>query len=446
MAPMGGASWSVPLGLALATAVLAGCVTAPETGTVPGSQTVPGTDGEPLEELTFATKLEERFNATLGSTDYSLDDWVLLSMETGPHSPVAAFEWKVPSGGVNPTNWDKSVSTVSLEVVPVYPPGQPRTVTQFVLAFFEVEGGKATWLSQHSRGTWHEVYRTGPVEERSDYAYVGSAGSYYWPADDRLEDGETVYVVLAVRSEKPGEFGLALRVLDHDPDWGQEYPPADLDAFLNNVTGRAPHALPRLGTGQGFSFPVYVDGRELWQAGYEGWTPYVTFRDDLPTQGRPMVGARDFTAEFSFDAESGYGAGTAGVWGYGSLGSWSVQGTLHGTEYARSDDLGPAILGYASEPYWSGSGYWVTAEGPGGAEATFQAKWADGLMSDWVWFVHFSLGATLEELLGMPAAETEQYWTPGNEEAPRLTQRGDALELRLPDGSLLWLPHGASHA
>lgn len=427
---------------------LAGCVGGQPAQTVETEAVLQAPGGAAVQaNLTFVTNVERTLNATLGAKEATMQDWFLASMPAGPDRPVAGFSWRVPPGAVVPTDWDSSVTTIALEVAPVYPPGAESLVTQYILSSFVLDSGQAVLTNQYSRGTWDEVYRTGPLVESFHYPYSGKDGGYFWLCCDRFKAGDTIYFVLAAEAERPTEMGLAFRAINHDPDTSKEFAPKDFIAFQSNVTGRTPQALERLGTGLGFSFPVYVDVRGLFVYGYEGWTKDVVFRDNLPLNPRPMVTGRDFQAEFNLPTARGFGWGVGGYWGGGANGKWDTRLSIHGPEQEVKGTIAPAYLGNAVSSYWDGSGYITQGEGDGPSTAKFHLTVADTSDTDVIYFVHLDFGATLKELIGHPAKQAAIPWGPTGYMAAQGFVRGSQIFLPSGDGSWTVLPMaaGAGH-
>lgn len=337
----------------------------------------------------------------------------VLPATSGPDSPLTAFEWRIPEGGIleyEPyPGVDFSVEEVVFEVVPIFPDGN-GSLEEFAILAVAFEDGEAYVASSYI-GVPIAGIQTGPLgnaeisyePELQPFRFYVYAGS--------LEAGDRLGFILMGRSAEPGTFGLLVspraEPVDRDED---DDVPADAGELLQ---GRTPVTLEPSGVGAGFQVAYYFSNNINFLTSIyhtELSTPHVTVEDRLPLRTpEPLVTARDMTVSASYP-----GRGHSEAFGYYFMGDLLTPSCTSVVQYDLATDLhGTAVqhrsvdveVPAASLPTTlvTGSPYmFAIGEGDGAATTTaiMDIKTACGYES--FSFEQFDLGATFQELFGAP--------------------------------------------
>jgi hypothetical protein len=387
---------SALLASVLFAAVLAGC-----SGGTPPAQPQETGPADPLGSQVGAEVIQPSANATLGG-----DTPFLLSATAGPAGDLTAFRWTVPEGAIlewRPFQQDPSfvVEMLAFEMVPVL--GEGVALEEFAILVYSLADGEAVLASSHV-GT-PMAGRQGVPPTVSEFSVTPALEpGFLQVSAGSLQAGDDLAFVLVGRSAAPGPFGLLLSPLSTMPE-PADSPPGTADDLLRNRTAVS---LAAAGTGAGFQAASYLNVNVFFGpflTHYEVASAAVQVEDALPRPAEPVVGARRAVISSSFDGP-GFSQATILTLQLSlapacpAAGTYEAAASLHGTEAGHRGVIAPAILlgVVVGLPIMVAVG-----EGEGPSSASLSMTQANACMFDITFFDALDLGATLAQLVGVPA-------------------------------------------
>lgn len=412
------------LALVLVTAALAGCfgdeaidTAAQESNTTADSQLARDLGAIPAPaNVTIQRPLATPSNATPSAAAAPLPEpWWIATVEAGPDGGLAGFWWTIPTNALVPDGWNEVFGTddqtLALELAPMLPDG--KTVSAWGLAGFTEESDGLTpgpgllevtgtlTITAFDGTTLEEA-----IEPRLTPRFVTTGRD--------LAEGDRIGFVLIAQAEETFEFGVAFRVLDHDPSYpDSEEKPIDTSAAFLAARGTAPPLALATTNGRGFaanaiSLTTFGVGPDA--VTYASRTGDVAFT--TKTTG-PAGGAEQFEGSTIPAFSHGWAISESTYFGYGTGGArWTAtaddRGETHEGSGVAVETFGlfhlPVVppVPYA---YQAGhGGVAVISEGDGDLTTALTLARASGpgLFSG-IDVGQFEFGATLEELLGAPS-------------------------------------------
>jgi hypothetical protein len=227
------------------------------------------------------------------------------------------------------------------------------------------------------------------------------------PQEHDFASGAKLGFVLTATGSGP--LGLAFRVLDHAPQ-GQETPPkTSRDAVAAMAKAGPAERLAPIGQGNGAQVAIYLELADALLPpvpgglfGVREWTDAVQRSEALPTDGLwPLVTTHDLQLSSHFDAPSGYGYGAFYLFGEEGAG---VATTATNVEGHASSTTQPylAVDAAGVSPY-----YVLVGDGAGGSKVGVHVQEVDTDSVNVLTLEHLDFGATLQHLLGVPAASSQ---------------------------------------
>ncbi|MEA3166588.1 MAG: hypothetical protein QOJ26_1460 [Thermoplasmata archaeon] len=325
----------------------------------------------------------------------------LLSAQAGPDAPLTAFIWTVPEGAV--IEYEPfpgfSFEMIVLDVVPVGIDG--LALDEYAILAYSL-GRTATAvggaLATPTSGFSGDLLGTTPEETAAEPL----APQLFFMAGEGLEEGDQIAFVVAARSAEARPFGLLMAVVDEDT----EDPSEDAAELLD---GRLAVPLEANGRGAGFQYAMYLQLNLFFPPGfnevYVVQTKAIQVTDDLPNLAEPVASARDRTVEATFPSAGHTEAIVVAlasptlVVACPQAGTFSIESDLHGTTTTFQNLLagsGPAVLA-TGLPIYVGTG-----AGPGPSTTSLRLTEVSACGVDLIEVAQLDLGATLDELTGVP--------------------------------------------
>lgn len=414
----------------LLTAMIAGC-----TSQSAGSKQEIAKRGAMAKPVVNLTAIESRLDQRLVSpSEATAVDWFVLPATTGPEGNLTAFRWTVPEGSVIGLRTSAQTGLV-LEAVPIIPEGS--NVTQWCLFAFRQKEGKAYVAGDPDAASGllagqsiafagavpalggimcsyeHERTTRDPLATGPNVTMVAASDlpSFIVYQDILIHDLDNLFFAVAAKGAAPGEFGIAFRILQQFPTT-QEKPSPSLDAFVMERGANRPRGLTPTGQGAGLQishwrahYGVGAGGAIL--ATYEERAGDIVFATPV-VDGRPATAVWNFNVSSTYEDAGGWSTFAGGYVGICATGRWAAWANLNGPHAAARNlimqhSICTYVYPYIAELVLFGSPS-VRYYGGGAdkAAATLEILVHNGGIEQF-WFDHVSLGATLEELLGMPS-------------------------------------------
>ncbi len=376
---------------------------------------------DPVTELLGVENLAPA-NATPG-----LDTPILLSAMAGPDAPLTAFIWTVPEGAIEEyqpiSGFDYTVEEIILDIVPV---SDELELDEYAVLAYAL-GRTATSLggivATPMSGYTGDLLGRTPLETPMERLEPRLMHLYA----EGLEEGDQVAFVVAARSNEAQPFGLLVAVADEET----EDPSEDAEDLLDH---RLAVPVAANAHGSGFQVALYLQFNLVFPpttSMYELRTPAIQVTDGLPDAAEPVVTARDRVVEATFPSG---GHSEAVVFAIASpillgacpeAGTFAIEADLHGTTTSFHNLLlgsGPTVLA-TGLPIYMG-----TASGPGEATTRLETRKVAACGFDLMEVLQMDLGATLEELTGVPAqANTLVFEGLAGDVPPAWTDDGDLV-------------------
>ncbi|MHB1260893.1 MAG: hypothetical protein ACYC2H_04175 [Thermoplasmatota archaeon] len=353
---------------------------------------------DPVAELLGVENLAPA-NATTG-----LDTPILLSAQAGPDAPLTAFVWTVPEGAIREyepiPGFDYTVEEVTLDLVPVSDDLELDEYAILVYSLGRTANSMGGIVATPTSGYAGDLLGRTPVETPTQRL----ESQLLHLSADGLDEGDQVAFVIAARSDEARPFGLLVAVADEET----EDPSEDAADLLDE---RLAIPLEASGHGSGFQFALYLQFNLVFPptaSTFELRTPAIQVTDGLPDLAEPAVVARDRVVEAQFPTG---GHTEAVVFALAAplltgacpeAGTFAIESDLHGTTTSLHNLLlgsGPTILA-TGLPIYIG-----TASGPGQATTRLEIRKVAACGIDLMEVFQMDLGATLEELTGVPAKD-----------------------------------------
>jgi hypothetical protein len=445
--------------LVLMLATLAGCMSPQQAPAAPAAERAAAdspllqrlnAEPAPANATVKVNQAAASANATTNAT--SGEPWWVARVNATPEGGLVGITWTVPVGALVDWGYDKEFNVkdkvVALEVAPIVPEGKESALQAWGLLGFSVakEGGLAPRSGHLEVAFENTVSTLGTATPKKVTAH---ATPVFLDLSDATEGAPFRFVVMA-KSTEALEFGVAFRVLAHDPNYlnSKEKPTETMAAFLAARPGR-PLALSGP-AGAGFSMDGYSFSR--YDGFPEGPTTQIESRIGNPTvdvapasaasaAGAPWAG----TVSVSGKHDHGYSLAVADFFDLGVGAShWSAKLDARGKTLSGSGagaSAWPTILAPSPVPsvYGQGVAYYAgDGDGKVALSASFETATRPGLFQEFT-VTELQFGATLQELLGSPAAKVEAL-EPGTVPLPAARLAEDGHPVPLGFGEMLF--HG----
>ncbi len=322
----------------------------------------------------------------------SASPWVVLTTSASADGEVAGYQWLPPAGSALPHDLGQDWWNLVLEVVPIHAGPAPP---EWTLAIFEM--GASAQLRNVIVAHEIETASHSTILARDEPA--GSPMDPFHlsiPLENRTPP--TFGFILTARGS--GEFGIAFRVLDRSPVAAAD------STFADVAAAGAADLLPLRGKASGVNFGLYAALNSLALIGVEVWTSDVEVHDGLPPATRPHATARDVQISSAFDR---------GGWSYGegmyrasaAHGAWELFVASRGQEFEVRrliiQDRLVAPLAQVEAALVGMPMYFFQGEGDEGSFSTFSLLTTNANVDEFLVFLQYDLGATIQDLLGIPA-------------------------------------------
>ena len=372
----------------IALMILAGCIAAPQ-------------------ELDAAAQtLDSPLLASLGA--YSSDatfasDAIVLRTTASPEGGITAFWWEIPEGVI--LEEDDDEKRIQFLAAPVLLEAERAPLERWTLMAFLAKDGHLA-LNSLAFGAPVHVGFSGLMGGGSEEV-ERSLEPFLFSISGKLSAGGRVGFVVAGAASDDVEMALVLKPLEKP--WNRKADlPEDTEQFLAAL-GSAPRvALPPVGTGGAHQLALHFDGGSMF-----GSFTVTTGPVEREGGSTKLVAAqrRVETVSTGF-ASRGYGLAATGFYAQNTVGSWSGVADAHG---AVSEGGGPVITAFG--PSLTGWPF-VVAIGEGEAESrtSITLDTTSAGFIETVYLIQFDLGATLQELLGLPALKLERMSGTGQAE------------------------------
>ncbi len=389
--------------------------------------------GATAKAVVNLTAIEDRVDQRLVSpNEATAFDWFVLPATTSPEGNLTAFRWTVPAGAVIGLRSATQTGLV-LEAVPVIP--RNSNVTQWCLfAFRQKEGiayvagdpgapigllgtsalsGVVPALGGITCNFEQERTTRDPTASGPNITVVPAliAPSFIVYQDVLIQDLDNLFFVVAAKGPLSGEFGMAFRLLQQFPTTQEKASPS-FETFVLERGANRPRGLNPTGHGVGLqvnhwraNYGVGAGGAIL--ATYEERAGNIAFATPV-VDGRPATAVWNFNVSSSYENAGGWSSSVGSYAGICATGRWAAWANLNGPHAAARNlimqhSICTYIYPYIAELILFGSpAFRFYGGGADQAEATFEILVHNGAIEA-MWFNHVSLGATLEELIGMPS-------------------------------------------
>lgn len=384
-------------------ATMAGCVEDNDPNAV-----APEVPDDPVSKEVGAETLVKAFSAE--NTTLSPNTPFLMPANAGPDMPLTAFRWRIPEGVIQkvtpiPQIPDFNYDAIFLEMVPVIPGN--ATIDEFAILAVNLQD--EAYITSRYVGVPQSGTMTSSLVDEQDLSYEPELDSLFFRvyADD-LDAGDEIGFILAGRTDTATPFGMLVAPMTEEPDYDEG--PADTTAEL--LDGRIAVTLEATGTGAGLQVALYLNQNLVFATfvyNIEVMTPAIQVEDRQRAPTEPLATVRDTTLRAEYPTR-GHTEAYATYFAFGLLtpncvaaGTYSIQMDLHGTVI----DHGSLI---AEVPNTGATGLllgspiaFATAEGAGAATTTFDIEVASSCGLELLIVNQFDLGATLQDLFGIPA-------------------------------------------
>lgn len=395
-------------------------LTAPLTGCLSGQQrpeNVSETDpSDPASASGFETRPIDGTPPT--------GNWSLLEVSASPDATLGGATLTVPEGAKVRHPTFGPFGGAVLEVVPLVPEADRDAVESWGVFAFPSLDEDSPSVSGVVSTTYRIRNRTTPVLQEEE-----TVEPTIQPARLRalgVDEGDDLPIVLAAKTSRPVDLGVALRFLDR---WPTEPLTEDVDEMVEEVAaqGTVPE-LPVIGTGEGFQVGLYLDFNSYGAFGTEAWTDSVQVQYELPVDPRPVASDRNLRLDYRFASEQGWGLGSAVEVSEIEATDWSISADVHGTTVEA--DGATVNAHYASSGLVTGFPvYAAMGEGPSGTTSTMEMTGAGTGLLQVLLASHIDLGATLQELIGEASPSITQTYD-------GLVADGDPTRVSMQDRSL----------
>jgi hypothetical protein len=342
--------------------------------------------------------------------DGPIGSW-MLNATGGPDTPLAGFVWTVPPGAIfDETDFQGNVQPrLPLAVLPQFPEGGNETVMPWVFLAYRLDGEAVRIGGRVERPAEGVVTENGQTREM-DLGQAFGPTNFLLNAED-LAPGDQVGFVVGSTAPTTVPLAVHVKALDGLPT-SSEPPTESLDEFVGDarVEPLQPH-----GTGSGLQYGIYyrqqihgaVFGEILSEA--RGGELEVVDASPIPDAGQGS--ARDVTISASKDGgghgeASGYFLTTIGASG----GTYDISVSMHGQAVEARNLLAETprfSIDGEEDPLGAPLGrpaFSLVGDGTDGLDYRFHVSYVQAGIASSLSVAYWSLGAVLEELLGVPAA------------------------------------------
>ncbi len=328
--------------------------------------------------------------------------WTVLDAAAGPDSPVLAFTWTLdPAAVVESVDSDGQLTAV-LEMAALLPADATLDAVA-IQAFVETASGLV------AAGGFYCPTLDILVEE------AGGAVESYTRAPPMLpvllklgtglvEGGERIHFIVASTATEAVDWGLAFRSLATDLAYGDQLP--DAQAFLQAAQG-APLLLEPVARGAGLEMATYLDSvtGTVRTRAVSAFVDVVD-RDPLPDLAAEARFDRALSA--GLDSQGGYATVLGLFEGGAGSGEWSLTGDLRGVPLEASGtytNANPTGLPLPTDALAEAPFLMAQADGLGASTSTFDLDLASAGEYARIFYFQADIGASVEELLGLPVAD-----------------------------------------
>lgn len=370
------------LATALVLVALAGCI-APQ-----GAEEVP-------EELTAA--------------GLAAGGWYGVPARAGPDAPLTAAWFTVPEGAVHPwahnEDFDSDYDVVAVEAAFVF----DRAVTPdavAVLGFRHEDGMLAPSLVSIATPGMLE-YSGGLLMDGSSDAWAPELAPafYHLAFDDDVDAGERIGLVVGVRAAEDavGEFLFRVRGAGESDFADDEEPEDDALAFAKAGAAAMPLAVSGTGAGIFAAERLEFSGGLLLPMDVVYQTGDVTVEGGRSPADGPVTTGRHSILRAADPAPEGWGLGSVVYATDNGLGSWSGLVEMREIVAERANDVAAVPPGLFTAFEVASA----VAEGSGPARTELVVDVDGTPNSETLMLLQLGIGATVESLLGEPAATRE---------------------------------------
>ncbi len=388
----------------LALAAMAGCVEDTDPNAV-----APEVPDDPVSQEVGAETLVKAFSSE--NTTLSPNTPFLMPANAGPDTPLTAFRWRIPDGVIQtitpiPDFPDFNYDMIMLEMVPVIPGN--ATLDEFAILAVNLED--EAYITSSYVGVPQTGTATFAFIDEQDISYDPELDSLFFRiyAED-LDAGDEVGFILAGRTDAPTPFGMLAAPLTDEPDY--EEGPADTTAEL--LDGRTAVTLEATGAGAGLQMALYLNENIVFATSiynFEVTTPAMQVEDRQRAPTEPVATARDSTLRAEYptrghsEAFAEYFALSLLTPNCVAVGTYDIQMDVHGTiiDHRGVISENPVTLGLESLVTGSPIAF-VTGEGQGPSSTSFDVEVASSCSLELLLVEQFDIGATLQDLFGVPA-------------------------------------------
>lgn len=394
--------------------LLAGCV-APEANPDEDLSSTSASESELAKSLNAMPAPENvtlvRTSAPNVTTAPPAEPWWLATVQATPEAGLSAFWWTLPSGAAVEWGYNElfeaNDEVVAIEVALIAPTDAKPTAWGLV-AFAPTDDGSALdgaggilEITSKSRMSAGGVTMTAGVETTKE----PNLEPRFVHLVMNPKPGDRVAMLAFVQAD-PAEYGIAFRVLDHDPEYpdSDEEPVATSADFVGQRGDARPLAVATK-KASGFSMQGY------FELGMSGTGTLIERVGDLKVEDslaelREIGGPRVLAATTQPAFDVGWAISGAGYSGWGTGASrWAASVQGHGlttsgegvtVEAFPTIFLPLAILGNA--------GAYAIGDGDDPLTLTFETTRlaAPGIFHVWTVF-QLELGAKLADLFGVPS-------------------------------------------
>ncbi|MBI4393909.1 MAG: hypothetical protein HY556_08965 [Euryarchaeota archaeon] len=356
------------------------------------------------------SNIAKRFGALPLVSEPLINQWFLAVGSSGKERPLTGFSWSIPNQAAVPYPFLQQLQYAVLEVAPIPDPAASKVDRWVLLAFVENEGTAVinSWTTVSP-----EPYELeGPPIPTATVAIDQpdpSRPTRFFVGATNLQPGARVLLVIGAESAGPMDFAVAFRVLDHYPK-SDERVARSVEDFLANVSG-APRLLPVTGQGKGFRHALYQEFSNLLVFSGLRKTDDATVIEAIPLAINPAQ-ARDTTIHYDLPSGEGWGTASGTIFSDQTMGRWEVSADLHGETLTHSDVIVPRPSFFLPVPVPAPGGFsffTVSGGGSGHGEATMRVTLAGAPTSFSIYFQALDLGASLEQLIGLPPAPAVSF-------------------------------------
>lgn len=416
----------------VALALVAGCVEETDPNAA-----APEAPTDPVSQEVGAATLVKAFSPQ--NTTLAKDTPFLMPASAGPDTPLTAFRWRIPEGAIQtitpiPDFPDFTYDLIILEMVPVTPGN--ATIDEFSVLAVNLED--EAYLTSTYIGV--------PINQTFTYAYLDETVSEYTPelqslylriyADD-LDAGDELGLILAGKAAAAAPFGFLAVPLDYEPDYDED--PAETTADL--LDGRTAVTLEPVGSGAGLQLALYLNLNLVFATAIyhiEATTPSIQVIDATRAPTEPVATARQSVIGAEYPL-AGHTEAWAYYWAFPlltpncvSVGTYDIQMDIHGTVIDHRNVIAENPVTQGFESLVTGSPLaFVTGEGAGSSTTSFDIDVASSCGLELLLVEQFDLGATLQDLFGVPALTGGAAFSgiAGNLPPAKMWAEGDDLVL-----------------